>query len=290
MAAWTPADIGNQTGRTFVVTGANSRHRARGRPRARRGRRPRRARGPEPSKGAQAATEIGADAPGTTEVRALDLADLASVRAFVAELDGPVDVLINNAGLMAIPERRTADGFEMQVGTNFLGHFALTGLLLDHDHRPRRHALQPSRTAWARSTSTTSTGAAAATSSGSPTGSRSSPTSCSPTSSSTASSPPARPCGPWPHTPATARPTCRAAPSRCRTSLMGIANKIVAQGPDGWRPAHTLRGDDARPPRRLLRRSERVPGDLGPAGPGRARRSRRTTARSRPACGTSPWT
>ena len=78
-------------------------------------------------KGTQAATEIGTDAPGTTEVRRLDLADLSSVRAFVAGLDGPVDVLINNAGLMAIPERRTADGFEMQVGTNFLGHFALTG-------------------------------------------------------------------------------------------------------------------------------------------------------------------
>ncbi len=131
MAAWTPADIGNQTGRTFVVTGANSgigleASRALVRAGAHVVLAVR-----DTEKGAQAATEIGADAPGTTEVRRLDLADLSSVRAFVAELGGPVDVLINNAGLMAIPERRTADGFEMQVGTNFLGHFALTGLLLD---------------------------------------------------------------------------------------------------------------------------------------------------------------
>jgi NAD(P)-dependent dehydrogenase (short-subunit alcohol dehydrogenase family) len=68
---------------------------------------------------------------GSTEVRALDLADLGSVRAFAAELEGPIDVLVNNAGVMALPERRTKDGFEMQLGTNHLGHFALTGLLLD---------------------------------------------------------------------------------------------------------------------------------------------------------------
>jgi NAD(P)-dependent dehydrogenase (short-subunit alcohol dehydrogenase family) len=67
--------------------------------------------------------------PGTVEVRALDLADLASVRAFAQGVDH-VDVLVNNAGVMAVPQRRTADGFEMQIGTNHLGHFALTGLLL----------------------------------------------------------------------------------------------------------------------------------------------------------------
>jgi NAD(P)-dependent dehydrogenase (short-subunit alcohol dehydrogenase family) len=66
---------------------------------------------------------------GESTVRPLDLADLASVRAFAAA-SGPFDVLINNAGVMAVPLRRTADGFEMQIGTNFLGHFALTGLLL----------------------------------------------------------------------------------------------------------------------------------------------------------------
>jgi NAD(P)-dependent dehydrogenase (short-subunit alcohol dehydrogenase family) len=66
---------------------------------------------------------------GTVAVRPLDLADLASIRAFAA-VTGPVDVLINNAGVMAVPKRRTADGFELQIGTNFLGHFALTALLL----------------------------------------------------------------------------------------------------------------------------------------------------------------
>ena len=66
-------------------------------------------------------------------MRRLDLADLASVRAFAAGWEGDLDVLINNAGVMAIPEQRTADGFEMQIGTNHLGHFALTNLLLPHD-------------------------------------------------------------------------------------------------------------------------------------------------------------
>jgi NAD(P)-dependent dehydrogenase (short-subunit alcohol dehydrogenase family) len=65
-------------------------------------------------------------------VRRLDLADLSSVRTFAAGWSGDLDVLINNAGVMAIPLRRTADGFEMQFGTNHLGHFALTNLLLPH--------------------------------------------------------------------------------------------------------------------------------------------------------------
>jgi NAD(P)-dependent dehydrogenase (short-subunit alcohol dehydrogenase family) len=62
----------------------------------------------------------------------LDLADLASVRRAAAEAAdlGPLDVLVNNAGVMATPHRRTVDGFELQLGTNHLGHFALTGLLL----------------------------------------------------------------------------------------------------------------------------------------------------------------
>jgi NAD(P)-dependent dehydrogenase (short-subunit alcohol dehydrogenase family) len=68
---------------------------------------------------------------GNVEVRALDLADLDSVRAFARDTTGPVDVLINNAGVMATPQRKTAQGFELQFGTNHLGHFALTGLLLD---------------------------------------------------------------------------------------------------------------------------------------------------------------
>lgn len=64
------------------------------------------------------------------EIALLDLADLGSIRSFAANLTGPVDVLVNNAGVMAIPLARTRDGFEMQIGTNHLGHFALTNLLL----------------------------------------------------------------------------------------------------------------------------------------------------------------
>jgi NAD(P)-dependent dehydrogenase (short-subunit alcohol dehydrogenase family) len=73
-----------------------------------------------------------ADLPGVAEVRALDLARLESVRAFAASWDGPVDLLINNAGVSEPSLGRTADGFEMTFGTNHLGHFALTNLLLEH--------------------------------------------------------------------------------------------------------------------------------------------------------------
>ena len=69
---------------------------------------------------------------GATEVRALDLASLDSVRRFAADWDGEIDLLINNAGVMIPPLTRTADGFELQFGTNHLGHFALTNLLLEH--------------------------------------------------------------------------------------------------------------------------------------------------------------
>ncbi len=65
------------------------------------------------------------------DLRELDLADLDSVRAFAATCTEPIDVLINNAGVMGVPLQRTRDGFELQIGTNHLGHFALTGLLLD---------------------------------------------------------------------------------------------------------------------------------------------------------------
>ena len=76
-------------------------------------------------KGEAAAARI----DGSTEVRRIDTASLQSVREFAAGLDS-VDVLINNAGVMAIDERRTPEGFELQFGTNFLGPFALTALLL----------------------------------------------------------------------------------------------------------------------------------------------------------------
>ncbi len=80
------------------------------------------------TKGADAVARLG----GRAEVRSLDLADLSSVRAFAEAWDGPIDLLINNAGVMAVPLGRTAEGFELQLGTNHLGHFALTNLLLQH--------------------------------------------------------------------------------------------------------------------------------------------------------------
>ncbi|MCT1638405.1 oxidoreductase [Dietzia cinnamea] len=128
MSRWTTADIPDQTGRTFVITGANS------------------------GLGLQstrALTEAGARVlmacrdttraeaaraelahPERAEIVELDLADLGSVRAAGEVLGGRApDVLINNAGLMNIPRSRTAQGHEMQFGVNVLGHFALTELL-----------------------------------------------------------------------------------------------------------------------------------------------------------------
>lgn len=80
------------------------------------------------SKGEAAAATI----EGSTEVRQLDLADLSSVRAFADGWDAPITTLVNNAGIMMVADGRTADGFERQMGTNHLGHFALTNLLLPH--------------------------------------------------------------------------------------------------------------------------------------------------------------
>jgi NAD(P)-dependent dehydrogenase (short-subunit alcohol dehydrogenase family) len=86
------------------------------------------------ARGEQAAGDIRRTAPRAgLEVMALDLAGLASVRRFAETFSAShdrLDVLLNNAGVMAIPRRVTVDGFEMQLGTNHLGHFALTGLLL----------------------------------------------------------------------------------------------------------------------------------------------------------------
>jgi NAD(P)-dependent dehydrogenase (short-subunit alcohol dehydrogenase family) len=82
----------------------------------------------------QTIDELAADIPKERLVPLqLDLADLASVRRGVAEAAdrGPLDVLVNNAGVMATPKGTTADGFELQLGTNHFGHFALTGLLMD---------------------------------------------------------------------------------------------------------------------------------------------------------------
>ena len=86
-------------------------------------------------KGREAVAKIRTLAPGAlVRFEKLDLADLGSVAAFAGRLRAngrPVDLLVNNAGVMALPKRRlTADGFEMQLGINYLGHFALTGLML----------------------------------------------------------------------------------------------------------------------------------------------------------------
>ena len=131
---WTADQIPDQTGRTAVVTGANSGlGLITARALARKGARVVLAcRNTEKGKGA--VDEIAAVAPGASvELAKLDLGSLDSVRSFaeryMADHDG-LDLLVNNAGVMAPPRSETADGFELQFGTNHLGHFALTGLLL----------------------------------------------------------------------------------------------------------------------------------------------------------------
>jgi NAD(P)-dependent dehydrogenase (short-subunit alcohol dehydrogenase family) len=131
--SWTADDIPSLTGTTAVVTGAGSglgtitaRELARAGAHVIMAVR-------DTAKGERAAAAIRADVPDAElTLRHLDLADLSSVRAFAADTEGPLDRLINNAGVMAPPRRLTADGFESQIGTNHLGHFALTGLLLEH--------------------------------------------------------------------------------------------------------------------------------------------------------------
>ncbi|WP_369145434.1 oxidoreductase [Streptomyces sp. R44] len=130
---WTADLIPDQTGRVFVVTGANSGlGLATTRELARRGGRVILAVRDE-EKGRRAAEALGADAR-LLDVRPLDLADLDSVRAFADRLRAEhprLDVLVNNAGVMAPPRTLSAQGHELQFATNHLGHFALTGLLLD---------------------------------------------------------------------------------------------------------------------------------------------------------------
>jgi NAD(P)-dependent dehydrogenase (short-subunit alcohol dehydrogenase family) len=125
MTEWTAADLPSFSARTVIVTGANSGlGEVTARELARVGAKVILA-VRNTDKGAQAAATM----TGDVEVRKLDLQDLASVRAFADGVDG-ADVLVNNAGIMAVPYAQTVDGFESQVGTNHLGHFALTNLLL----------------------------------------------------------------------------------------------------------------------------------------------------------------
>lgn len=130
--SWSTADIPDQTGRRALVTGATSglgyetalellRHGAEVTIAAR-----------NPEKSRQAATRLAA-ASGRTEpeILDLDLSDLSSVRNAAEQFKHDrLDLLVNNAGVMATPRRQTADGFELQIGTNHLGHFALTARLM----------------------------------------------------------------------------------------------------------------------------------------------------------------
>lgn len=124
--AWTAARMPSLAGRTVVITGANSgigleaarafaAHEAHVVLAVR-----------DEARGNAAAAQI----DGHTDVRVLDLADLRSIRAFANEWNGEIHLLINNAGVLVPPFSRTRDGFELQFGTNHLGHFALTNLLL----------------------------------------------------------------------------------------------------------------------------------------------------------------
>lgn len=123
MSKWTAADMPDPTGRTAVVTGATSGiGRVAPRELAHAGAHVTLA-VLDTARGEKVAAE---DALPSFEVRRLDLADLASVRAFASGFgipDGGLDLLVSNAGVMALPRRETADGFEMQFGTNHLGHF-----------------------------------------------------------------------------------------------------------------------------------------------------------------------
>jgi NAD(P)-dependent dehydrogenase (short-subunit alcohol dehydrogenase family) len=132
---WTAEQMTDQTGRVAIVTGANTGIGLEAaRELAKKGATVVIA-SRNATKAEAAAEDIRRDNPaGEVVVMILDLADLSSVKRFAREFRGRfdrLDLLINNAGVMMPPESKTADGFELQFGTNHLGHFALTGLLLE---------------------------------------------------------------------------------------------------------------------------------------------------------------
>ena len=128
MADYDASSLPDQTGRTIVITGASSGiGRATAEALARAG-----AHIVLAVRNTTKGQAVAETLPGSVEVRPLDLADLRSVRAFAARWSGPLDVLVANAGVSARSLTRTADGFELDFGTNHLGHFALTNLLLPH--------------------------------------------------------------------------------------------------------------------------------------------------------------
>jgi len=124
---WKPTQIGDLSGRSVIVTGATSGiGLVEARTLAEHG-----AHVVLAVRNVDAGRAAAARIDGSTRVEHLDLASQASVRAFAAGIEGPVDLLVNNAGVMAPPTHRTTqDGHELQFGTNHLGHFALTALLL----------------------------------------------------------------------------------------------------------------------------------------------------------------
>lgn len=133
-ARWSPSAVGDLTGTTVLVTGANSGIGFEAAVQLARAGATVVLTARDPLRGDEALGQLRVTVPGAqASLERLDLADLASVRALAERLAGTldrVDVLVNNAGVMATPRRTTVDGFELQLGTNHLGHFALTGLLL----------------------------------------------------------------------------------------------------------------------------------------------------------------
>jgi NAD(P)-dependent dehydrogenase (short-subunit alcohol dehydrogenase family) len=132
---WDVGDIPDQRDRTVVVTGANSGlGRATAAALAQAG-----AHVVLAVRDTERGEKAAAGMAGSTEVRRLDLADLASVRAFAQAWEGSLDVLVNNAGVMAVPRGRTVDGFETQFGTNHPGSLRLDEPPASPRRAPGRH-------------------------------------------------------------------------------------------------------------------------------------------------------